>query len=104
MGESDEAKAAVQQVKKEMADCCIPVNIQVRRNELKALNAKIDLMKKEFREAYMNLFQNSFNNLRRTIQVKLKAIRFSNKFMKLDSLEKNFTLQRTFTDNARRCK
>ena len=50
MGESDEAKAAVQQVKKEMADCCIPVNIQVRRNELKALNAKIDLMKKEFRD------------------------------------------------------
>lgn len=33
-----------------MSDCCIPVNIQVRRNELKALNQKIDAMKKEFRD------------------------------------------------------
>lgn len=33
-----------------MSGCCLPVNIQVRRNELKALNQKIDAMKKEFRD------------------------------------------------------
>lgn len=38
-------------------------------------------MKNEFREAYTNLFENSFTNLRRSIQVKLKAIRYSNKYM-----------------------
>lgn len=48
--ESDKAKAEVQQVKTEMAECCIPVNIQVRRNELKALSQKIESMKKEFRD------------------------------------------------------
>lgn len=41
----------------------------------------LNVMKNEFREAYTNLFQNSFTNLRRTIQVKLKAIRYSNKFL-----------------------
>ena len=38
-------------------------------------------MKNEFREAYVNLFENSFTNLRRIIQVKLKAIRYSNKYL-----------------------
>lgn len=38
-------------------------------------------MKNEFREAYTNLFDNSFTNLRRIIMVKLKAIRYSNKFL-----------------------
>lgn len=41
----------------------------------------LDVMKNEFREAYMNLFENSFCNLRRTIQVKLKAIQYANKFL-----------------------
>lgn len=38
-------------------------------------------MKNEFKEAYTCLFENSFTNLRRTIQVKLKAIRYSNKYL-----------------------
>lgn len=38
-------------------------------------------MKNEFREAYTKLFENSLTNLRRIIQVKLKAIRFSKKYM-----------------------
>lgn len=38
-------------------------------------------MKNEFRDAYVNLFENSFSNLRRIIQVKLKAIHYSNKYL-----------------------
>jgi hypothetical protein len=41
----------------------------------------LNIMKNEFREAYTTVFENSFTNLRRTIQVKLKAIRYSNKYM-----------------------
>lgn len=41
----------------------------------------LSIMKNEFREAYTTVFENSFTNLRRTIQVKLKAIRYSNKYM-----------------------
>ena len=33
-----------------MAECCIPVNIQVRRNEIKALFQRLEGMKKEFRD------------------------------------------------------
>jgi hypothetical protein len=31
-----------------MGDCWIPVNIQVRKNDLKALNSKVEAVKKEF--------------------------------------------------------
>lgn len=44
-------------IKKEMADCTIPVNITMRRKELKGLTGKIDGMKKEFNDlkiAYKN--------------------------------------------------
>lgn len=41
----------------------------------------LNVMKNEFREAYVNLFENSFTNLRRIIQVKLKAINYSNKYL-----------------------
>lgn len=37
----------------------------------------LNAMKNEFREAYTQLFENSYTNLRKTIQVKLKAIKFS---------------------------
>ena len=33
-------------------------------------------MKNEFYDAYTQLFQNSFNRLRRTIRIKLKAIKY----------------------------
>lgn len=69
--------------------------------ELLTLNiTDLDVMKKEFREAYMNLFENSFNNLRRTIQVKLKAIRFINKYMRLDTLDRQeFSKAKTLGEN-----
>ena len=38
-------------------------------------------MKNEFRFAYVNLFENSFANLRRIIKVKMKAIHYSNKYL-----------------------
>lgn len=51
-------------------------------------------MKNEFREAYTNLFENSFTNLRKAILVKLKAIKYSNKY--LTPLERE-NLIRSFT-------
>lgn len=36
-------------------------------------------MRNEFREAYINLFDNALTGLRRKISVKLKAIRYLNK-------------------------
>ena len=48
-------------------------------------------MKNEFREAYINLFENSFTYLRRMIKIKLKAINYLNKYLlrniKDDNLE-----------------
>lgn len=44
-------------IKKNMADCTIPVNITMRRKELKVLTGKLDGMKKEFSDlqiAYKN--------------------------------------------------
>lgn len=38
-------------------------------------------MKNNFRDAYINLFENSFTNLRRIIRIKLKAIMYSNKYI-----------------------
>jgi len=38
-------------------------------------------MKNEFREAYVNLFENSFTNLRRMIKIKLKVINYLNKYL-----------------------
>ena len=38
-------------------------------------------MKNEFREAYINLFDNSFSQLRKMIHIKLKAINYSNKYL-----------------------
>lgn len=40
------------------------------------------MMKNELYEAYTDVFNNSLNNMRRIIRIKLKAIRYSNKFMK----------------------
>ena len=40
----------------------------------------LDMMKNEFYDAYTVLFQNSFNRLRRTIMIKLKAIKYCDKF------------------------
>lgn len=58
--------------------------IQCKKDQCELLTLSIHdltLMKNEFREAYTNLFENSFTNLRRTILVKLKAIRYSNKYI-----------------------
>ena len=38
-------------------------------------------MKNEFYEAYGQLFENSYNMLRRTIRIKLKAIRYTNRIL-----------------------
>lgn len=38
-------------------------------------------MKYEFYEAYRYLFVNTFNRLRRTIRIKLKAIRYCKRYM-----------------------
>lgn len=46
-------------------------------------------MKNEFYDAYTQLFQNSFNRLRRTIRIKLKAINYCDKFNVLDQQNKN---------------
>ena len=57
-------------------------------------------MKGEFRDAYVNLFENSFTNLHRIIQVKQKAINYSNKHL-LCIYKKNSTTKiqkyKTFT-------
>lgn len=45
-----DAREAVGAVKKEMAECCIPVNIQVRRNEIKALMLRLTTIKNEFKD------------------------------------------------------
>ena len=50
----------------------------------------LNVMKNEFREAYTNLFENSFTNLRRAILVKLKAIRYSNKYLSSFDDEKGY--------------
>lgn len=42
------------------------------------------MMKNEFMEAYQYLFENTYNRLRRTIKVKLKAIKYCNKYMYRD--------------------
>ena len=42
-------------------------------------------MKNEFREAYINLFDNSFSQLRKMIHIKLKAINYSNKYLLRDN-------------------
>lgn len=39
----------------------------------------LNMMKNEFYDAYTELFQNSFNRLRRTIRIKLKAIKYCDK-------------------------
>ena len=41
----------------------------------------LNMMRNEFYEAYGQLFENSYNNLRRTIRIKLKAIRYTNKLL-----------------------
>ena len=38
-------------------------------------------MKNNFREAYVNIFENSFTLLRRIIRIKIKAISYCNKYM-----------------------
>ena len=40
----------VNDIKKDMADCEIPVNIQVRRNELQAYMERLDRIKADFRD------------------------------------------------------
>lgn len=39
------------------------------------------MMKNEFYEAYCQIFENSFNHLRRTIRIKLKAIRYTTQYI-----------------------
>ena len=55
----------------------------------------LSMMKNELYEAYTDIFSNSLNNLRRTIRIKLKAIRYSNKFINsdpADQLTKSMTI------------
>jgi len=40
----------VNDIKKDVADCEIPVNIQVRRNELQAYMERLDRIKADFRD------------------------------------------------------
>ena len=40
----------VNDIKKEMADCDIPVNIQVRRNEVQAYLERLERIKHDFRD------------------------------------------------------
>lgn len=42
----------------------------------------LNMLKNELYEAYTEVFNNSLSSLRRTIRIKLKAIRYSNKYMK----------------------
>lgn len=42
------------------------------------------MMKNEFYEAYSQLFENSYNNLRRIIRIKLKAIRYCDRHTNCD--------------------
>ena len=48
MEETEKNKKDFQKIKIDMGDCLIPVNIQVRRNDLKGLDLKIQALKKEF--------------------------------------------------------
>jgi len=41
----------------------------------------LNTMMIEFFEAYTELFDNSYNTLRRLIRIKLKAIRYSKKYL-----------------------
>lgn len=43
--------------------------------------ADLNMMKNEFYEAYGQLFENSYNNLRRTVRIKMKAIRYTNRHL-----------------------
>lgn len=45
-----DAREEVDAVKKDMAECGIPVTIQVRRNEIKALMSRLNTMKNEFKD------------------------------------------------------
>lgn len=44
----------------------------------------LNMMKNELYEAYTEVFNNSLSNLRRIIRIKLKAIRYSNKYNQIN--------------------
>lgn len=44
----------------------------------------LSMMKNELYEAYTDVFNNSLNLLQRTIRIKLKALRFCQRFMRQD--------------------
>lgn len=52
---------------------------------------RLEVMVTEFPEAYASLFENQLSNLRKIIQVKLKAIQYSNKFLNCTKLERKIT-------------
>ena len=50
MNNAFDCRDEVNDIKKDMADCEIPVNIQVRRNELQAYMERLDRIKADFRD------------------------------------------------------
>ena len=60
------------------------------------------MMKNEFYEAYSQLFENSYNNLRRTIRIKLKAIRYCNRHAKVTNVKPVTTAQTIFRMSVHR--
>lgn len=61
--------------------------IQAKGSQCELLTLSIhdlNMMRFEFYEAYQNLFDNTYNRLRRTIRIKLKAVRYCQKYMYLD--------------------
>lgn len=51
----------------------------------------LNIMKNEMYQAYTDVFSNCLNVLKRTIRIKLKAIRFANRNMNIDLLEKRYS-------------
>lgn len=50
MNEAFDVKDEVGDIKKEMGDCDIPVNIQVRRNEVSAFTDRLNRIKQDFKD------------------------------------------------------
>lgn len=50
VNEAFDARDETADIQKAMAECGIPVNIQVRRNEVNALMARLDTIKNEFKD------------------------------------------------------
>lgn len=50
MNQAYDCRDEVNDIKKDMGDCDIPVNIQVRRNEVQAYLERLDRIKMDFRD------------------------------------------------------